>query len=428
MDIRYRIQGGVPLHGEVHISGSKNAALPLLAGTLLVNGVVTLQNVPRIRDTVALIHIMEYLGAKIDFTGNTAVIDTTRLESKPIPHEMVSRLRGSIVLLGPLLARFGVVEMDYPGGCVLGKRPVAAHIAALTQLGAEDMSTDRVLHLQGVLRPGRVILPEFSVTATENAVLAAALIPGETIIDLAAAEPHVQDVCRMVRAMGAEVEGIGSHRLVVHGVQKLLPVTHKVVSDYLEAGAFAIAALVTHGQLVLRDVEEDDLLSFLALLRRVGGNIHYDAARKALTVDGQSSEYRAVTVQTNIFPGFPTDLQSPMGVLLTQATGVSRIFEVLYEGRMAYLYELEKMGAHIEILNAHQALIIGPNALHGRVVASNDIRAGTAMVIAALCAEGETTITDVHYIERGYDQFDQKLRSVGAKIERIETEEPLPRR
>lgn len=422
MDIRYRITGGRSLQGTVQVGGSKNAALPLLAGTVLTDGVTVLENVPRIRDTVAMAGILEFLGATVDFTGNTVRVDARGVTSKAIPHELVSRLRGCIVLLGPLLARFGVVEMDYPGGCVLGKRPVGAHIAALTQLGAVDMSNDRVLHLQGTLKPGRVVLPEFSVTATENAVLAAAGTPGESVIDLAAAEPHVQDVCRLVRSMGAEVEGIGTHRIVVRGVKKPLPVTHRVVSDYLEAGALVLGTVVTRGRTVLQDVDESHLTSFLGAVHRVAGPVTaYDDTARTLTVDARNAEFAATSVQTNIFPGFPTDLQAPMGVLLTQAHGVSRIFEVLFEGRMAYLFELEKMGAHIEILNSHQALIIGPNRLRGRTVVSNDIRAGTAMVIAGLCAEGETVITDVHYIDRGYDRLDAKLQGLGASIERSET-------
>lgn len=422
MDIRYRIVGGTPLAGTVRVGGSKNAALPLLAGTALVDGTTVLENVPRIRDTVTMIQILEFLGAAVQVEGTTVRVDARRMESRTIPHELVSRLRGSIVLLGPLLARFGVVEMDYPGGCVLGKRPVGAHIAALEQLGAQDMSNEKVLHLQGALRPGRVVLPEFSVTATENAVLAAARTPGTSIIDLAAAEPHVQDVCRMVRSMGAEVEGIGTHRIVVRGLQDLRPVTHRVVSDYLEAGALCLAALVTRGTVRLEDVHDDHLTAFFGAVRRVAGDVvRVDEAERSVAIDASGAEFRAASVQTNIFPGFPTDLQAPMGVLLTQAEGVSRIFEVLFEGRMAYLYELEKMGAHVEILNAHQALIIGPRTLRGRTVASNDIRAGTAMVIAGLCAEGETTVTDVHYIERGYDNLDEKLRTLGATVERMET-------
>jgi len=367
-----------------------------------------------------MIEILRFLGAEVHFEHGTLRVHAENIQNKPIPAEYVAKLRGSIVLVGPLLARFGVVEMAYPGGCVLGKRPIEAHVEAMMQLGAEDMSTDETLHLQGNLSPHEIILPEFSVTATENAVLAAALLPGETRIEMAAAEPHVQDVCRMAVAMGARIEGIGSHTLIVHGAQTLHGVEHTVISDYLEAGCLILAALVTRGKVRLHGVNRNDLLIFLDTLRRAGAILKFDDDG-TLFVDGELSSIKAMSVRTNIFPGFPTDLQAPMGVLMTQAKGVSRIFERLFEGRMAYLYELEKMGAHVEILNAHQALIIGPMSLRGRTVASNDIRAGAAMVLAALCAEGETTINDIRYIERGYDRLDEKLRSLGAKIERVET-------
>jgi UDP-N-acetylglucosamine 1-carboxyvinyltransferase len=423
MDIRYQITGGIPLQGEVAISGSKNAALPLIAASVLVSGETILDNVPRLRDTELMLSILEFLGAETSFEHGTVRINTAKLANKPIPEEYVSKLRGSIVLLGPLLARFGVVEMSYPGGCVLGKRPVEAHVVALEQMGAQNMSTPETLHLQGQLKPSRIILPEFSVTATENAILVASLLPGETRIDIAAAEPHVQEVARMVQAMGAEVEGIGMHTLIIRGNENLHPVTHRVPSDYLEAGCFVIAALVTRGKLRLKDVEFEHLVSFLDTVRRSGGVWKYTPEDKTLFVDGELSFLNSMKIQTLPFPGFPTDLQAPMGVAMTQAKGVSRIFETLFEGRMAYLYELEKMGAHVEILNSHQALIIGPTPLKGRLVASNDIRAGAAMVLAALCAEGQTTITDVRYIERGYDRLDEKLRSVGARIERQVIEE-----
>jgi UDP-N-acetylglucosamine 1-carboxyvinyltransferase len=274
--------------------------------------------------------------------------------------------------------------------------------------------------LQGKLKAGHVVLPEFSVTATENAILAAALTPGETRIDMAAAEPHVQAVEEFVTAMGARVEGIGTHTVIVHGVESLNCTEFRVPSDYLEAGALTIATLATGGKVRLHDVEYEHLVNFLDKLRIMGAVWKYDAEEKVLLVDGEISTLKAVNIQTNIFPGFPTDLQAPIGVAMTQAKGVSRMHEVLFEGRMAYLYELEQMGAHIEILNSHQALVIGPTPLRGRTVASNDIRAGAAMVIAGLCAEGETLITDVRYIERGYDHLDEKLRSLGAKIEKIE--------
>jgi len=341
-------------------------------------------------------------------------------QSKPIPHEMVSKLRGSIVCLGALLARFGVAEMDYPGGCFLGKRPVHAHTYGFEQMGIKDMSSNETLHLQGKPKPGRVIMAECSVTATSNMLMAAALTEGKTIIEFAACEPHVADVQRCLVGMGVEIEGIGTHTVTVRGKKELTPPSHTVISDYLETGAFVLAALLTNGKLTLHNAIEDDLLLFFDTLKRIGADFSWNNDG-TLTVDGTGGNMLDSTnIKTNIHPGFPTDLQAPMGVLLSQAEGVSRIFERLFEGRMAYLYELEKMHAQVEILNAHQALIIGPSPLKGATVASNDIRAGAAMVLAALCAHGESTITDVRYIERGYDRLDEKLRSVGAKIERFE--------
>lgn len=420
MEITYRVRGGIPLVGDVALSGSKNAALPLLAGSVLAQGETVLRNVPRLRDTLAMLKILDFLGAETSFEEGTVRIRAEKIRSQPIPAEYVSALRGSIVLVGPLLARFGVVEMAYPGGCVLGKRPLGAHVEAFQQMGAEDMSTDETLHLQGTLQPSHVILPEFSVTATESVVLAAAAVPGETRIDLAAAEPHVQEVERFAVKMGAKVEGIGSHTVTVHGKKPLTAVEFAVTSDYLEAGVLVLAALVTRGKLRIHGIDREHLLSFLDTLRRFGAVWKYDSGEQSLFIDGELSSLKSMSVRTNVFPGFPTDLQAPMGVAMTQASGVSRMFERLFEGRLGYLYELEKMGAHIEILNAHQALIIGPTPLRGRVVASNDIRAGAAMVLAALCADGETTINDVRYIERGYDKLDAKLRGLGARIERQE--------
>lgn len=424
MDIRYRVTGGTPLQGEVHISGSKNAALPLIAASLLASGETTLHNVPRLRDTEIMLHILEYLGAETEFQNGTLKIRTQNLKSRPIPAEMSSKLRASIVLLGPLLARFGVVEMAYPGGDLIGKRPVHAHVTAFEQLGAHNGSNEHVLQIQGQLKAGRIILPEFSVTATENAVMAASVLPGETRIDLAAAEPHVQELCNMLVKMGADIRGIGTHTLTIHGNPQLHGVEFRVPFDYLEAGSMVVAALVTKGKVRLHDIDDEHLLSFLDTIRRAGAVWKYSPEERVLFVDGELSFLNAMQVRTNIHPGFHTDLQAPIGVAMTQAKGVSRLFERLYEGRLGYLYELEKMGAHVEILNSHQALIIGPTPLRGRTVASNDLRAGVAMVLAALCAEGETIITDVRYIERGYDRLDEKLRSLGANIEKIVVEDP----
>lgn len=419
-DIQYRIQGGWPLRGIVDVSGSKNASLPLLAATLCCKGDTQLRNVPRLRDIDTMLEILMFLGAEVQRNGTTIIVNTDKVTNKPISHALVSKLRGSIVLLGPMLARFGEVEMSYPGGCVLGKRPVEAHVQAFLQMGAEDKSTPDTMRLVGKLRAGEVILPEFSVTATENVLLAAALTEGETTIELAAAEPHVQDVCKFLKERGVGIVGIGSHSIKISSSGKRLSGgIHTVTSDYLEAGALILAGIVSRGQVTVRGADRSHLTSFLGALKRVGACVEC-AKNGDIIVDGRHTELKATRVQTNIFPGFPTDLQAPFGVLLTQTEGVSRLFEVLFEGRMAYLYELEKMGAHIEILNSHQALIIGGSKLRGRTVASNDIRAGVAMVIAGLAAEGETIVTDVQYIERGYDRLEEKLRSLGADIERKE--------
>lgn len=420
MNVRYRIQGGKRLSGIVQISGSKNAALPLIAATILTTGDCILRNVPHLRDTETMLSILQFLGATVAVNGTTVTINTDEVESKTIPHDLVSKLRGSIVLLGSMLARFGEVQMAYPGGCVLGKRSIDAHTDAFSQMGVENLSTNDKIHLKGTPKASHIVLSEFSVTATENALLAAAFAEGTTEIELAAAEPHVQDVCTFLSERGVRIEGIGSHTLRVHGRKGLLEgKTHTVTPDYLEAGVFLLAGIVTKGRVTLKGANAKHLTSFIGSLRRAGVLCKVDASGD-ITVDGEASVLKATRVQTNIFPGFPTDLQAPFGVLQTQATGVSRIFEVLFEGRMAYLYELEKMGASIEILNSHQALIIGPTKLQGRQVASNDIRAGAAMVLAGLCAEGETIVTDVQYIERGYDRLEEKLKKLGAEIVREE--------
>lgn len=405
------------------MSGSKNAALPLMAASLLCQGETVLTNVPHIRDTEAMLKILDFLGAQTHFEGGTMRISTDHVKNRAIPAVLTSRFRASILLMGPLLGRFGEVEMAYPGGCVLGKRSVQEHVDAFTQLGAKDKSTESVLCLEGHLRPGRVILPKFSVTATENTLLACSVLEGKSRIDLAACEPHVRDLCLFLRSAGANIVGDGSHTLVIEGKTGLKGIAHRVIADDLEAGSIIAAVLATRGDVILCDIDRERLLFFLETVRRAGGVWEYAEKDQTLRVRGDRSEFRGVAVDTNIFPGFPTDLLPPLGVVLTQAKGVSRLFERLYERRMAYLYELEKMGAHVEFLNAHQALIIGPTPLKGSIVGSNDIRAGAAMVVAALCARGETTITDVQYIERGYDRMHEKLRGLGADIERIAGEE-----
>ena len=417
MDIRYKIEGITPLRGEVALSGAKNAALPCMCAALLTKEEITLNNVPDIADVRTLLEIFTFLGVEHSFENNVLKICAEKLECKKIPHDLVKKFRASILLLGPILSRCGEVSLSYPGGCVLGKRPVDAHIDALVQLGAENHSNEDTIHLRGKIGSGDVTLPEFSVTATENVLLAAATGKGEVQIHIAAAEPHVQDLCNCLHMMGADISGAGSHDLVIRGAS-LHGGEHMVTTDYLEAGFFALAGVLTGGDLRVKGVEFDQLRSFFKAMTSIGAAWELED-ENTLRVHGGNTLI-GCTVKTNIFPGFPTDLQAAFVVAMTQAKGVSRIFERMYEGRFGYLFELEKMGAHVEMLNAHQSLIIGPTPLHGRIVTSNDIRAGAAMVLAALCSRGETLITDVQYIERGYEHLEEKLRSLGASIERLE--------
>ena len=416
VETRYRIEGIVPLQGEVTLSGAKNAALPCMCAALLATEEVTLRNVPDIADVHSLLAIFSYLGVTSHFTDHVLRINASGLECRAIPHELVGKFRAAILLLGPLLARCGEAVMAYPGGCVLGKRPVDAHTDAFVQLGIENVSTEETIHLRGKIHGGEVILPEFSVTATENILLASAMGKGEVQLHIAASEPHVQDLCHCLQALGVSVGGVGTHDLVMQGGQ-LRGVEHTVTTDYLEAGFFALAGMLTGGDVRIRGVRRAQLHSFLKAMTRLRAS--WECEGEVLRVHGGGA-LQACTVRTNVFPGFPTDLQAAFGVAMTQAHGVSRVFERMFEGRFGYLFELERMGAHIEILNAHEALIIGPTPLRGRTVSSNDIRAGAAMVLAALCARGETLITDVQYIDRGYERLDTKLTSLGARIERLE--------
>jgi UDP-N-acetylglucosamine 1-carboxyvinyltransferase len=416
-DIRYKIEGITPLRGEVTLSGSKNAALPCMCAALLTKEEVILHNVPEIADVYTLLEIFTFLGVQYEFANHTLKVKAEDVASKTIPHALVGKMRASILLLGPILARCGEVELSYPGGCVIGKRPVDAHIDVLVQLGAKNHSDQDTIRLRGAMKGGDIVLPEFSVTATENILLAAASSGGETVIHIAAAEPHVQDLCRLLRAMGTCIEGIGTHDVRIRGAH-VRGAEHVVTTDYLEAGFFALAGVLTGGDVKICGVQSDQLVSFFKAMTQL--NAPWTLEDDMLHVHGGTS-LRACRIKTNIFPGFPTDLQAAFGVAMTQANGVSRIFERMYEGRnQGYLFELEKMGAHVEMMNPYEALVIGPTPLKGHTVASNDIRAGAGMVLAALCARGETLITDVQYIERGYENLPAKLRNLGASIVRLE--------
>jgi len=415
---KFIVEGLHPLNGQITVSGSKNAALPILCAALLSKQKTILHNVPDIADIRTLLEIFGYLNVKTTFKGGTVTVDPRGLKMNEIPAPLICRMRASVLLIGPLLSKFGRVNIPFPGGCVLGKRSVSAHTFAFKKMGVEVIDETQRLNLKVVnKRPADIIMPEISVTGTENAIMFASLNPGTTRLRLAAAEPHVQDLCRFLVKMGANISGIGTHFLEIEGVKQLRGTEYKITGDYLEAGTFAIAALVTNGQVKINGIKTGQLDSFWQKLDEAGAQYKlHDESVEILP----SNQLRAVeSLRTAVYPSFPTDLQAPFAVLLTQAEGQSKIFETLFEGRLQYLFELEKMGAKVQMLNPHQAVITGPAKLRGVPISSLDLRAGAAMVLAALCAEGVTEISNIRYIDRGYENFDRKLRKLGAKIRRV---------
>ena len=400
------------------VSGSKNAALPIICAAMMTKEPITLTNIPDIDDIHAMLKIIAEFGVKSQFSGGVLTMDSSKLRKHEAPEELVKKMRASILILGALLPRLGELKMAFPGGCVLGKRSVYAHTHAFENLGCEIVDDQTGLHLKvKKLIGAKVVLPELSVTATENAIMAAVLAEGTSEIRLAAAEPHVQDLCHFLNKMGAKISGIGTNNLKINGVKALKGCKYKITGDYLEAGTFAIAAVATKGDVMIRGIDTDQLDSLWQKLSEIGAKfelgptwVHVTARKKLEAVK---------KLKTAVYPSFATDLQAPFSVLLTQAHGVSKIFETLFEGRLNYLFELELMGAHVELMNPHQALIIGPTPLKALPISSFDIRAGAAMVIAALIAKGETTISNINYIDRGYDNLEGKLRSLGVTIERI---------
>lgn len=414
----FLIKGGKKLSGTVKVGGSKNAVLPIIAASLLSEERTTLRNVPEIEDVFQMIKILEHLNVKTEFKDHTLTIDPSNLENKEIGKDLVCKMRSSILLAGPLVGRFKEVDMGFPGGCVLGKRSVDTHILAFDKLGAKLVENHTKIHLKAEELVGtEIILSEFSVTGTENVVIAASVAKGTTIIKTAAAEPHVQDLCHFLNAMGAKISGIGSHTLVIEGVDQLRGVDYKVRADYLEAGTFLLAGAITDSQIEVTDFETEDLDLFFEKLEEVG--VVFEKNKNSARIISSKNLKAISNLKTAVHPGFPTDLFAPFSVLLTQADGVSKIFETLFEGRFNYIFELEKMYAKVELLNPHQGLIIGPNKLRGVPVASCDIRAGAGIVLAALVAEGETLVTNINYIDRGYEKLDEKLNSLGADIQRV---------
>ncbi len=427
MPPRFVVQGGRPLNGTVRPAGNKNAALPALAATLMADGLVTLANVPRIRDVEMMIAILEDLGATVAWSGpNVVQVDPAGVQSKPLDPGLCAKIRASILLAAPLLARFGQVTLPPPGGDVIGRRRVDTHFLALEALGATVLVGARGYEIEAKSLVGAdIFLDEPSVTGTENALMAAAAAAGTTILRNAASEPHVQDLARLLVAMGADIEGIGSNTYVVRGGTPLHGASYEIGPDHIEIGSFIGLAAVTNGQMTIEGVRGDDLRATLIGFDRLGIRPRLDGDRLIVDRD-QERRIRADVgghvpkLEDGPWPAFPADTMSIAVVAATQCTGMVLIFEKMFESRLYFVDKLIGMGARIVLCDPHRAVIAGPSPLRGGPVESPDIRAGMAMLLAALAAEGQSTIYNIGQIERGYERIDTRLRALGATIERVD--------
>lgn len=417
---RFKIVGQRELHGEISIGGAKNSALKLLPAAILASSPSTISNVPDITDINKSISILESIGAKINFNDNVCSVDPSDVDSFHPDEKAMKKLRGSIVLIGALLSKFGQAVFSQPGGCLIGSRPIDDHLDVFRQLGVEITEVDHTFHLVGKPRAGRVVLKKMSVTATENAILATVLSAGKTEIHVAAAEPEIADLADYLNKMGAKISGAGTHVITIDGVESLSGAEFSVIPDRIEAGTYIIAATVTNSSLVIGPVVIDHLALFLKKLSDAG--VKYEIIKKENKEFVKTLQHNGLTAQsidTRPYPGFSTDLQSPYAALMTQAVGTSNIFETMFEGRFSYLEEIKKMGGNTEIVNPHEFNITGSNLI-GTEVSGADIRGAGALVIAALAAEGETMINDIEFVDRGYEKMDAKLQAVGANIERLD--------
>ena len=426
---KFVIEGGYPLSGTVEPSGNKNAALPALAASLLTEEEVVLRNVPRIRDVEAMLELLERLGASVEWReANTVALRADRAEGTAVDPELSAGIRASFLLAGPLLARFGRADMPPPGGDVIGRRRLDPHLDAFRALGAEVRSAGwyHVLAPHG-LRACDFFMDEPSVMATENALMAAALTPGSTVIHNAAAEPHVQDLARLLMQMGARIEGIGSNRMIVHGQDRLGGADFTIGPDYIEVSSFIALAACTGGELRVKDSSPDDLRMARLVFERLGCRIELEG-RDVIVPPGQrlrikDDDGEAISkIEDGPWPAFPADLTSIALAMATQAEGMVLIHEKMFENRLFFVDKLVTMGARVIVCDPHRAVVSGPSRLHGERMESPDIRAGMAMLIAALCAEGRSEIGNIRQIDRGYERIDERLRALGAHIERVASE------
>ncbi|MGJ8669763.1 MAG: UDP-N-acetylglucosamine 1-carboxyvinyltransferase [Oceanococcus sp.] len=416
------IQGGPPLAGSIRASGAKNAALPIQAAALLSAEPLRLTNVPHLKDVVTMNRLLAQMGAQVTVSdgvgpGQSLTIEARQLNTHIAPYELVRTMRASIVVLGPLLARFGEADVSLPGGCAIGARPVAVHLDGLRQMGAQvDVEDGYIRARCKRLKGARVVMDMVSVTGTENLMMAATLADGETILENAAREPEVVDLARCLIAMGARISGAGSSEIRIQGVQKLHAAEHKILPDRIETGTFLVAAALTRGQVTVHDTSADLLDAVLGKLRAAGAKV--DVTKNSISVDMQGKRPLAVDINTAPHPAFPTDMQAQFCALNALADGVGVVHETIFENRFMHVPELQRMGADIRLEN-NTAVVRGCERLRGAPVMATDLRASASLVIAGLSADGETLVDRIYHIDRGYECIEEKLGQLGASIKRV---------
>lgn len=413
---RFFVAGGYPIRGALHIDGAKNAILPILGASLLVNGPVILHKVPELSDVHTMCNILRSLGVEIIADNKSYILDTSSLHSHAVPDNLMSEMRSSIFLMGALLGCCGAAKVSYPGGCNIGSRPIDLHLMGLRALGAEIEEKHGYIEARAARLVGTEIFLDFpSVGATENIMLAAVKAQGETVIHNAAKEPEIVDLQKFLNAAGAQVKGAGTDTLIIEGVKSLHQVEHNVVSDRIATGTFMLAAAITAGEIDLIDTNPSHLIPLLFKGKQMGLNIKY--GNDFISVKAPKRLKQASQIRTSPYPGFPTDLQSPMMVAMTQAYGTGIVIEGIFDGRYNHVNELNKMGANIKV-NRRTAVISGKTLLSSTLVKATDLRAGAALILAGLVADGTTIVDDIHHIDRGYSSIEKQLSSLGAHIER----------
>jgi UDP-N-acetylglucosamine 1-carboxyvinyltransferase len=413
------IQGGNRLNGEVRISGAKNAVLPIMAATLLAEGPTIVENVPHLLDVTTTVTLLTHLGASVTMNEKMGIeVDTATLNSQLAPYELVKTMRSSILVLGPLLARYGKADVSLPGGCAIGSRPVNLHIKGLQEMGADIEVKNGYIHAKCErLQGARIVMEMVTVTGTENLMMAATLAKGTTVLENAAREPEVTDLAHCLRAMGAKISGEGTDTITIEGVDKLKGCRYRVVPDRIETGTFLVAAAITGGRVKLKNTDGRLLDAVLHKLTEAGAEIKY--AEDWIELDMHGQRPKAVNIRTAPYPAFPTDMQAQFMALNTVAEGTGTVVETIFENRFMHVQELQRMGADIEV-QGHTAIVRGVGKLTAAPVMATDLRASASLVLAALAAEGETDVQRIYHIDRGYELIEEKLAALGAKIRRVQ--------